>query len=200
MLRLGNKQSKRLSVKSSLFGRYACVDDEEEKNSLLERLTLRAPKPRKCQVLVFLGWLLIQGQPVAAEFTFDQYEIVTGTAQSQTVLTGYLLGGATAEISVVNIDEDDNRSLQIYTFDEGRWMRVLDTPLSPLVLFVDVANIGGRDRLITYERGRLNWFDPLLAMEHLLVEVTSIYNAPLRSEIPTWMSPGTPTVMVVTTW
>ena len=30
----------------------------------------------------------------AAEFTFEQYEVVTGSAKRQTVLTGFLLGGA----------------------------------------------------------------------------------------------------------
>jgi hypothetical protein len=30
----------------------------------------------------------------AAEFTFDQSEVITGSATRQTVLTGFLLGGA----------------------------------------------------------------------------------------------------------
>ena len=47
-----------------------------------------------------------------AGFTFDQYEVVTGTAQRQTVLTGFLLGGAIAELAMVNIDENDNRRLR----------------------------------------------------------------------------------------
>ena len=46
------------------------------------------------------------------------------------------------------------------------------------------ANIGGRDRLITYERGRLNWFDPDSATEHLLVAVTSNFKPPRGNEIP----------------
>jgi len=159
------------------------VDDEKEKNPFLDRLTLGNWKPRKGQVLAFLAWL-IHGLPAAAEFTFDQYEIVTGTAYSQTVLPGYFLGGEMAEIAVVSIDENDDRSLQIYTFDDGTWVPIINLALRSEVLFVDVANIGGRDRLILYERGRLSWFDPDLAAQHLLVEVRSIYNAPLRGKIP----------------
>ena len=44
--------------------------------------------------------------------------------------------------------------------------------LHPEVSFVDVANIDGRDRLIAYEPGRLNWFDPESATERELVAVT----------------------------
>ena len=89
----------------------------------------------------------------AAPFTFEQYEVVTGSAKRQTVLTGFLLGGAIADLAVVDIDEDDNRRLRIYAFRDGTWVPRLDATLRPEVSFVDVANIGGRDRLITYGRG-----------------------------------------------
>lgn len=59
----------------------------------------------------------------------------------------------------------------------------LDATLRPEVLFVDVAKIGGRDRLVTYESGRLNWFDPESATERALVAVTSNYKAPRIGEI-----------------
>ena len=118
------------------------------------------------------------------EFAFDQYEIVTGIAKRQTVLTGFLLGGAIAEVTVVHTDENDNRHLRIYAFGNNTWTPKLDTMLRPEVLFVDVANIGGRDRLITYERGGLNWFDPDSATEHPLVTVTSNFKPPRENEIP----------------
>ena len=122
--------------------------------------------------------------PTHADFTFDRYEIVTGVAKRQTVLTGFLLGGAIAEVVVVHIDENDSRRLRIYTFVDNTWTPKLDTTLRPEVLFVDVANIGGRDRLITYEKGQLNWFDPGSATEHPLVVVTSNFKPPRESEIP----------------
>ncbi len=110
------------------------------------------------------------------EFTFKQYEVVTGTAKHQTVLAGFLLGDATAELVVVNIDEENDRRLHIYAFDDDSWALRLEATLRPEVLFVDVANIGGRDRLITYENSCLNWFDPESATEQPLAAVTS--NAP----------------------
>ncbi len=121
--------------------------------------------------------------PTAREFTFEQYEIVTGVAKHQTVLTGFLLGGTIAELVVVSIDDNDDRRLHIYAFDDGSWVLRLDVMLRPEVLFVDVANIGGRDRLITYENGYLNWFDPDLATEHPLVAVAS-NTPPPKGEIP----------------
>ena len=122
--------------------------------------------------------------PAAAEFTFEQYEVVIGSAERQTVLTGSLLGGAMAELAVVNIGENDDRRLRIYAFGDSTWGPLLDATLRPEVLFVDVANIGGRDRLIAYEPGRLNWFDPESATERALVAVTANFNPPRSGEIP----------------
>lgn len=125
--------------------------------------------------------------PAPAAFTFDQYEVVIGAAKRQTVLTGFLLGGPIAELAVVHIDENDDHGLRIYAFDAfdgGTWVLRLNATLRPEVLFVDVANIGGHDRLITYERGRLNWFEPESATERALVAVTSNFTPPRSDEIP----------------
>lgn len=121
--------------------------------------------------------------PASAELAFEQHEVVTGAAKRQTVLTGFLLGGTVAELAIVNIDENDNRSLRIYAFNDGTWRPRCDTPLRPEVLFVDVANIGGHDRLITYEPSRLNWFDPESATEHTLVVVTAM-TPPPNGDVP----------------
>jgi hypothetical protein len=118
------------------------------------------------------------------QVSFDRYEVVLGSAKRQTVLTGFLLGGAVADLAVVSIDENQDRRLRIYAFDDGTWVESLDATLRPDVLFVDVANIGGRDRLVTYEPGRLNSFDPETATEGALVAVTSNFNPPHRGEIP----------------
>ena len=117
------------------------------------------------------------------EFTFEQVEVVTGSAKRQTVLTGFLLGGAVAELAVVHIDENGNRRLRIYAFGDGTWAPILDSTLRPEVRFVDVANIHGRDRLLTYEHGLLSWFDPESATQRALLSVTSNHPPP-RGEIP----------------
>ncbi len=122
-------------------------------------------------------------QPVASEFTFEQYEVVIGSAKHRTVLTGFLLGSTIAELVVVNIDENNDRRLHIYAFGDDTWVPILDATLRSEVLFVDVANIGGHDRLITYEPGRLNWFDPESATERALMKITSNFNPPLQGQI-----------------
>ena len=135
-------------------------------------------------MLVFGVFLSIFTSPAAAEFAFEQYEVVLSAAERQTVLTGFLLGGAVADLAVVNVDENDDRRLCMYAFGDSTWVPLLDAMLRPAVLFVDVAHIGGRDRLIAYESGRLNWFDPESATERALVEATSNFNPPRNGEIP----------------
>ena len=73
--------------------------------------------------------------------------------------------------------------MRLYAFGDSTWVPLLDATLRPEVLFVDVANIAGRDRLIAYEPGRLNWFDPESATECALVAVTSNFNPPRSGEI-----------------
>ncbi|MDE2850596.1 MAG: VCBS repeat-containing protein [Acidobacteriota bacterium] len=131
-----------------------------------------------------VGPAAAQSTSEAAEFAFTQYEVVTGSAKRQTVLTGFLLGGASAELVVVDIDDGDERRLRIYEFGDGAWVPGADATLGPDVRFVDVANIGGRDRLLTYDPGRLNWFDPESATERALVAVTANFNPPRGGEVP----------------
>ena len=170
-----------------------------KKRNLSHKCSLSAAECRKHSqqslffILVFGAFLLgyssvfgeeIEGITPVSEFTFEQHEVVIGSAERQTVLTGFLLDGDFAELAVVNIDENDNRHLCIYAFSDGTWALRLDTTLRPEVLFVDVANIDGHDRLITYEQGRLNWFDPDAATERALVAVTSYFKPPRSGEIP----------------
>ena len=132
------------------------------------------------------GLFGLQADPMSytpTEFTFEQHEVITSAATHQTVLTGFLLGDATAELIIVNVDEEDKPRLYIYGFDDNSWALKIEATLRSEVLFVDVASIGGRERLITYENGRLNWFDPESATEYPLVAVPS--NAPVpKGEIP----------------
>ena len=132
---------------------------------------------------VFLaGWVTSAAAQLSSDL-FEQYEVVIGSGKRQTVLTGFLLGGAMADLAVVNIDDNDDRHLRIYAFGDSTWVPILGATLHPEVSFVDVANIDGRDRLIAYEPGRLNWFDPESATERELMAVTSNFNPPRRGEI-----------------
>ncbi len=144
-----------------------------------------------------------------AEYTFDRHFIDIGPALRQTVLTGFLLGGDVADLVVVQIEEDGDRRVRVYAFEEstgmvgsrngerpeenvkrspprthGTWKLRMDARLRPGVTFVDVACIGNRDRLITSEPGRLNAWDPDSATEYELVSVTTGFQTPHEGEVP----------------
>lgn len=121
--------------------------------------------------------------PVAAPPIFEQYEISTGSSNLQTVLTGFLLGGTVADLAIVEIDEATGPQCRIYSLSDSTWAPKSDARLRPEVLFVDVARIAGRDRLITYEPGRLDWFDPETATQRPLVVATSSFDPPRKDQI-----------------
>jgi len=151
-------------------------------------------RPRSIRIQQ-LAALMVAGSlaPAIAEvahemppWSFDQHEIALGSAKHLTVLTGFFLGGALSDLAVLNVDEGDDCRLRIFAMDNGgdgadlghgTWTQRLGANLGPEVSFVDVANIAGRDRLITFERGRLNWFDPESATQRALVEVPTNYKA-----------------------
>ncbi len=122
--------------------------------------------------------------PASKPFSFDAHEVITASGNRQTVLTGFLLGGAMAEILVVQVEENGNRRLRIYAFGNDTWERKLEATLRPETRFVDVLHLGGRDRLVTHGDGRLSWFDLETAEERELLAAPSNFNPPRRDEIP----------------
>lgn len=118
------------------------------------------------------------------KLTFAEYEIVTGSSVRQTVLTGFFLGKTMADLCVIDVDNDRALHLQLFAFDGKNWGLALKTKLSPGVSFVDVAQIGGRDRLITFENGRLSRFDPETSTERLLKNVPLDYRPPRDGNLP----------------
>ena len=117
---------------------------------------------------------------------FESFEVDTGFAWRQTILTGFLLDSMTADLAVIHVAENGDRHLRILGFDPDvkTWVPALEATLPPGVQFVDVANIGGRDRLLMYQRGELNWFDPGSAAVNTLIEVVSGFEPPRGNEIP----------------
>ena len=136
-------------------------------------------------LLVLAGFGLTETAPTFAEnHLFDQYEIHTGIAAPQTVVSGFFLGGDTAEIAVVHIDGRGHRLLQLYRFEGSGWERMLEARLGSDVAFIDVANIGGRDRLIGHAAGRLVWFDPESGSQTVLVTAPTSFDPPRSNEVP----------------
>ena len=162
----------------------------KKRNLLSEGATSATPITYLFALLIFGG--LVSGcsgtlepiHPPLPKLTFETHDIRIGTGEHPTLLTGFLLEGPFAEIAVVTRDEKGVGHLRLYARRDGTWITHLDIPLRPEVLFVDIANIGGRDRFLTYESGRVNYLDPEAATEHLLAEITTNYTAPSEDRIP----------------
>ena len=147
--------------------------------------TLRERRRRNTPAVLVLGALLSGGlTPGVAQVAFERHEVVTGSARRQTVVTGFLLGAPVADLAMVTVDAVGNRHLRIYAFEGGTWAPQLEAVLRSEVSFVDVANIGGRDRLISYEPGRLSVFDPESRASHPLVAVGSSFDPPRDGPLP----------------
>ena len=71
--------------------------------------------------------------------------------------------------------KNNTRHLRIYALNKDNWELRIRTTLHPKILFVDIANINGHERLVTYEHGQLNWFDPDTAVRHELIDITIHY-------------------------
>lgn len=156
---------------------------------LEQRSRLRQPRrsARLLAALVLIAGGLCGGVSSAATAQFDRYEAITGE-QRETVLVGRFLSGPFVNVALVGADEQGGRHLRIFALADGAWKPALDASLGAGTLFVDVAasaSAGGQiDRLITYQRGRLNWFDPESMTERLLLPLDIDYRTNDETSIP----------------
>lgn len=120
----------------------------------------------------------------ADTYAYASYEVDLGQAARQTVVTGFLLEGRVAELAVVNVDKDGDRRLRVFALGEETWELAREGTLRSQVTFVDVAQIDGVDRLVTYEPGRLNWWDPRSGLETELLSLSSSFHPPRANEVP----------------
>ena len=115
---------------------------------------------------------------------FESREITIPAAAHQTVLAGSFDGIGRAQLAVVSVGAMRARHIRLLTLDGKEWTTTLDAALDRAVLFVDVARIAGRDRLITYRHGSVDWFDPEAGMHRPLIEMTTSYRASADDGIP----------------
>ncbi len=115
---------------------------------------------------------------------FDQYAVATTASKQETVFTGFLLGGALADIAVLHTDGSGERRLQIHAFDgDGAWAQALDATLRADVAFADVARIGGRDRLVIVNSEGIHWFDPDALVERPLAPIRTHHLRAVEGEV-----------------
>ncbi len=109
---------------------------------------------------------------------FEIHEIDTGAAPYQTVLPGSFTTTEHPELAVVEGAVGGETRLTIHRLEAGAWPVVLETTLDEGVLFVDIANVDGRDHPVLYRRGRITLFDAATARECCASTVGTAYRAP----------------------
>lgn len=145
---------------------------------------------RRIGLLALAAALCVEGG--GAELAFDRYEVQTG-ATRETVVAGAFLpgsfvgGAAPANIALVGVEEGGGKRLRIFALTDGEWESAVDATLTAGTKFV--ATVGGHrpgagDRLLTYQHGRLNWFDVETKIERLLVRLTIRYRGNEGDGVP----------------
>ena len=118
------------------------------------------------------------------ETLFEIDEFVTVAAAHQTVLPGSFSSDDARELAVLSVHANGNREVRLHRLDGSGWTQALEAALDPGTLFVDVATIAGRERLLTYRAGGVYWFDPEAATERRLVDVTAPFASSGEHGIP----------------
>ncbi|MCB1693528.1 MAG: VCBS repeat-containing protein [Pseudomonadales bacterium] len=139
----------------------------------------------KCGSALLL-WLAFTCCELRAEVSFTASTIDTGVSERQAVLDAYLRRDDRADLVVCTV-ADDVRRLRIYELDDD--MRLVDSPVVDVrlpddVVTLDVGKLGARDAILLFTADRAIYFDPFEDTVRPLVEISSIYNNPVRGDLP----------------
>lgn len=97
--------------------------------------------------------------PAGAELAYDNHQIDIGEAASHTLVHGRLTGGDTDDL-VVFTHAERVRRMAVYSYIGNAWTRSHVGEVPPDIIFIDVMDLGGRDRLLAVCRGGVGWIDP----------------------------------------
>ncbi len=126
----------------------------------------------------------LRGKTSNTSFDFDQYEVATNLESETLILTGHFINSNMMDIAIIHRDTLDILHLNIYQFQSGEWKNGIKTTLDPTTLFVDVATINGKERLVTYADGQLNWFDPKINQSTPLLSIPFDFRTDSKKNIP----------------
>jgi hypothetical protein len=117
--------------------------------------------------------LALMPLPMAAiqKPAFEAIESPVGTARHQTLLTGQLLDDAGVELAIISSLGSEGRTLSLYSLEQDGWHPRFETTLSDEVRLVEVARIGRRDHVATYERDRVRMLDPVANEFRTLIDM-----------------------------
>ncbi len=117
-------------------------------------------------------------------YTFIDYDIPLGDGKQFTILTGDVLGDSILEVLALDRVDNYQTHLQIFTLKEDGWSKQIDAMINPFVFVVDIANIGGKERLVFFARRSLNYFDTETNSEKHLIDVNFHFQPDTTIAIP----------------
>ena len=139
-------------------------------------------------ITVVLAVLLIFGiasTSVASENElFDIYEIDTGDANHQTVLTGSFTGSEHVELAVISAGDDGTKRVTVFRLDDDQWQVHREFPIDQEILFVDRLEVAGRNQILTYRVGAFGRLDLDTGREEELVKVPVDFQRDADSGLP----------------
>lgn len=115
---------------------------------------------------------------------FDVYEINSGEAAHQTVLTGSFTAPDRVELAVVSAVDKGNPRVDVFRLKGGQWIQLQDWPLDRDTLFVDRINVAALDHLLTYRSGRFSSFNLVTGTEETFIEVNADFRRTGEGGIP----------------
>ena len=115
---------------------------------------------------------------------FDIYEIDTGNAEHQTVLTGSFTDSGKVELVAISTDDKGTRSVTVFRLDDDQWQVIRELPIDPDILFVDRLEVAGRNQILTYRPGVFSRLDLESGLEEKLVALPVDFRQGADSGLP----------------
>ena len=104
-------------------------------------------------------------------YLFNEFDIPLGGGKQYTILTGDVLDDTTIDVVTLNRLGNFKTHLQIFTFENDQWIKKMENQLNPYIRLVDIANIGGEDKLVYFNGRSLNYYDSDSNSERHLLDV-----------------------------
>jgi len=146
----------------------------------------RMGRVRALAACAFLAPIAASADPAPS---FERIDLALGEPADHIVLPGRFRGGATDDLAVVTVNEDNQRGLSIHSIagepGQRTWRLSHRQRLDEDVVFMDVVGLtDGTERLLVGRRGRLSWLDAASGVEHPFLDLPSIYNVAPLDEVP----------------
>ena len=115
---------------------------------------------------------------------FQIYELDTGEAEHQTLLTGSFIESDNFEFAVISTGEHVEPTVTTFRLEGDQWVDDRHYSLDDDVLFVDQLNVAERDQLLVFRKGRFSRFDLATGAEVALVDVAAPFDKAAEGGIP----------------